>query len=177
MSGDVTVVGEGLNIAEAATLCRKVLDTGKAIPEATPAEDGTFTVTARAYSGGYRPYTRWPIRKIDWNLRFRVTKPYKKPIVTPFIYPKDSVDYSEYIGNKAYDTYERLEREAEERREEHEAAYERTLVHIKEKLGEKSDTTKAVPEESVRNTIDSILRRGYFINPDENEEEGGMYAR
>lgn len=182
MSGESgRVVATGLSLVEAADRYQSVLASGKELPEMLEANDGTYTVTARSYSGGFRPYTRWPMRKIDYTLRFRVTKPYKKPEVTPFLYPRGREEYETYIGEKAHETYKRLEEEAEERQQEHEDAYKRTIEHIEEALGVPSNVRRdnqAVPEESVRLTIDQILRRGYFIDPDEEDDErSNPYAR
>jgi len=176
MSGtNETLIAEGVSIQEAAQLCETVLATNQAIPCVTPLDENSYTVTARPYSGGFRPYTRWPIRIVDHNIRFKVTKPYRQPEVLPFVYPTDVKDYSELLQNKAEDSLLELQREAAEREQEHEDAYVRTQQHIAEKLGLVDEVQlinkNAVPEKAVRDTIDSILRRGFFIDPGKEEED------
>lgn len=165
-----TLIAEGVSIAEAAEICSKILDTEKAIPCVSPLDDDTFMVTARPYSGGFRPYTRWPIRIVDHNIRFRVVKPYRQPEVMPFVYPSDRESYEELLNDRANESMMDLRREAEEREQEHEDAYIRTQQHIAEKLGLEDEvqliTRNAVPEKAVRDTIDSILKRGFFIDQD-----------
>lgn len=163
------IIAERISIAEAADLCDSILDSGK-FPIVTAAEEG-YTVTARAYSGGFRPYTRWPIRIFDHTLRFRVTKPYKAPYMVPFVYPKDRGDYERLLSEHTQQTWDRLEQEAADRYEERVENYKRTREHIEEKLGpEVTSRPVRVPQETIHETIDSILRRGYFTKPDDGEE-------
>lgn len=171
MSGnELTLVATDVSVAVAAEIAEKILDEGN-LP-VIEESNGLYTVSARSYSGGFRPYTRWPIRIIDHNIRFRVTKPYRRPEVVPFVYPRDRKEYEEYIGNKAFNTFQRLADEADERRQEHEDAYERTMEHIQEKLGDNAFRKgAAAPENVVRHTIDSILRQGFFIDPDADKDE------